>query len=286
MQEIMTFGVQLAKNAVDDYHAKTTTTTDDPRLHYVMASSGCYGAALADGSEYTGNYPPFMTFERLVDFHWKKASVLVEAQPDGLAIETIPSLDECQAACKMLQRLLLETNDKNKQTPHHDLAVWVSLACQNESQLNDGHSLLSALEAVRSMDPDAKLVHAIGINCCNPLFVPSLLKIMVKDMAIKGPLRGIVVYPNSGEEWDHINADWKEGTGVQSSEEFSQQIFEAMKLIQSVWQEETTRKKSDVVSKNYEGDQHCPKIIVGGCCRTSPRTIEKIRALVDELNLR
>jgi hypothetical protein len=45
-------GVHLAQQAVQEH--RTTTTTGG--THYVVARMGCYGAALADGSEYTGHY--------------------------------------------------------------------------------------------------------------------------------------------------------------------------------------------------------------------------------------
>ena len=58
-------------------------------------------------------------------------------------------------------RLLHELPQRNGK------AVWMSLACQNGRQLNDGSRLEDVLETLRSMDPGADLVNAVGINCCD-----------------------------------------------------------------------------------------------------------------------
>lgn len=42
-------GVRLAREAVDEFHLR------EHRVAFVVATIGCYGASLADGSEYTGN---------------------------------------------------------------------------------------------------------------------------------------------------------------------------------------------------------------------------------------
>ena len=61
----------------------------------VAASVGPYGASLADGSEYRGNYGRTKT--QLKDFHRMRLQVLIESNPDVLAIETIPELTEAEA---------------------------------------------------------------------------------------------------------------------------------------------------------------------------------------------
>ena len=72
-----------------------------PRRRWVAASIGPYGAMLADGSEYRGDYG--LSVEELRDFHRPRLQVLAQAVldlPDGdgvLAVETIPSLAEVEA---------------------------------------------------------------------------------------------------------------------------------------------------------------------------------------------
>jgi homocysteine S-methyltransferase len=124
---------------------------------YIAASSGCYGASLADGSEYTGDYGEKVTLSHLMDFHRRKFVVLAEETPDAVAIETIPNLLECRAVMQMLT-----------ERDYNDVAVWISLACQDGDLLNDGSRLENALDIIHEMDPSAQ--YGVGINCCDSLY--------------------------------------------------------------------------------------------------------------------
>ncbi|KAF2952528.1 hypothetical protein DAI22_01g342700 [Oryza sativa Japonica Group] len=64
----------------------------------VAASIGSYGAYLADGSEYTGDYGISVTKETLKSFHRRRLQVLADAGPDLIAFETIPNKLEAQAS--------------------------------------------------------------------------------------------------------------------------------------------------------------------------------------------
>lgn len=253
MDELLAHGVQLAKDACHGHN----------RESYVVASSGCFGAGLSDGSEYTGAYGS-IDRQNLIEFHRRKAKVLVEQEPDGLAIETVPNIEECHTICDLF------ASGDLKVPP--SMAVWVSLACQNGHQLNDGTELLEVLDIFRERDPDSKLIHAIGINCCDTQYIPALLKTITEDMATKGPRRGIVFYPNSGEDWDAENETWKEGTGCTASDEFVSRLMNAVHVIERTW-------------KQHDPSSRSPKLIIGGCCRTSPRTIEELRSAVDAHSL-
>ena len=62
---------------------------------WVAASVGPYGALLADGSEYTGDYD--LDVAGLRAFHRPRLDVLREAGADVLAVETVPCLAEVEA---------------------------------------------------------------------------------------------------------------------------------------------------------------------------------------------
>ncbi|KAG6535816.1 hypothetical protein ZIOFF_000845 [Zingiber officinale] len=64
----------------------------------VAASIGSYGAYLADGSEYSGNYGQEITVEIVKDFHRRRLEVLSEAGADIIAFETIPNKLEAQVS--------------------------------------------------------------------------------------------------------------------------------------------------------------------------------------------
>ena len=127
---------------------------------YVAASSGCYGAALADGSEYTGAYGN-VTLEDLLEFHETKFQLMLKESPDAIAFETIPNLLECRAVATLLTQ------------QESTVAHWISLACQNGSLLNDGSTLEDALDVLYELDPNAQYIHGVGINCCDS--VPTLI---------------------------------------------------------------------------------------------------------------
>jgi homocysteine S-methyltransferase len=250
MDQMLRWGVELAKAARDKQKRPT----------FVVASCGCYGAALADGSEYTGKYKN-IDRQGLIDFHCRKAQVLLDQHPDGLAVETVPSIEECHAICDMLSSSSVIVSPS--------VACWVSLACQNGHLLNDGTPLSEALQLFREKDPKAEQIHAIGINCCDTLHISSLLETLTRDMATKGPRRGIVFYPNSGEEWDAEKETWREGTGCTSQSAFVQRLMHAVQVIEKTWKAHAPTKST------------MPKLIIGGCCRTSPRTIMELRQAVD-----
>jgi homocysteine S-methyltransferase len=92
-----------------------------------------------------------------MDFHRRKFVVLAEETPDAVAIETIPNLLECRAVMQMLT-----------ERDYNDVAVWISLACQDGDLLNDGSRLENALDIIHEMDPSAQ--YGVGINCCDSLY--------------------------------------------------------------------------------------------------------------------
>ena len=95
---------------------------------YVAASIGPYGAFLADGSEYRGNY--LISDNELMEFHAEKINILESTDVDFLAFETIPSLQESQ---EFSLRLLPQAQPKPS---------WVSFSCKDSDfHLNDGSKI-------------------------------------------------------------------------------------------------------------------------------------------------
>ncbi|MFQ5527560.1 MAG: homocysteine S-methyltransferase [Thermoanaerobaculia bacterium] len=150
----------------------------------VAASVGPYGAFLADGSEYTGDYG--IGEAELRTFHQDRWRILAESEADLLACETIPSLREAV----LLTELLEDTPQK---------WAWLSFSCRDDVHISDGTRLL---EAARELDSVPRLV-AIGVNCVSPDHVPSLI-----DELAAGTNKPIFVYPNQGEGWDAAAKSW------------------------------------------------------------------------------
>ncbi|PGP51848.1 homocysteine S-methyltransferase, partial [Bacillus thuringiensis] len=122
--ELIKKTVLLARRARDDFWKENTQTNRPKPL--VVASVGPYGAYLADGSEYVGNY--VVTDKTLADFHRSRMSALIEAGADLLAFETIPSLQEA----RVLDTLLRE---------FPETYAWLSFSLKNEKEISEGMKL-------------------------------------------------------------------------------------------------------------------------------------------------
>lgn len=198
----------------------------------VACSLGPYGAALHDGSEYHGNYS--CSASQLVAFHREKLAVLSAAADHGdvIAFETLPSLAEAEAVLAAL-------------ADFPQIAVWLSFTCKDQAHLAHGEQLADAARLVAG-NPQ---VAALGINCTAPRFIAPLAA-CVRQVASELP---ILVYPNSGEEWDAVARGWCGRGDALSFAEAAQGWFTA------------------------------GVAMVGGCCRTTPahiRAVADVRSLI------
>lgn len=172
---------QLAKDAI----------TQSGRSIKVAASVGPYGAALADGSEYRGNYG--VSKSALRDFHARRLEILISTSPDYLALETMPDTFEVEVLLELLSDC--------------PIPFWISYSCKKGNQTNAGQSFQSAVEL-------AQAAMAVGINCTKPELVTNLLASAKSN-------KPFIVYPNSGRVWDGKNKVW---TG-EASAGFSNQLI-------------------------------------------------------------
>ena len=150
----------------------------------VAASVGPYGAALADGSEYSGDYG--LSVAELRAWHAPRLAVLADAGADLLAIETIPSLDEGRA----LVELLAATDGP---------PAWLSFTCADGATTRHGEPAELAFGLADATDR----IIAVGLNCTAPEHVVELVA-----RARSVTAKPIVVYPNSGEVWDARARRW------------------------------------------------------------------------------
>lgn len=181
---LLALAVELAVSARDDFWA-------DPKNHsgrlrpLVAASVGPYGAFLADGSEYSGNYG--LDQDELHHFHRDRWEILAASGADLLACETLPSLAEASVLLDLLH-----------QRPGR--WAWFSFTCRDGSSLCDGTPFVQAVE----MCSNSPQVAAIGVNCSAPEFIGHLLEI--GRQATDKPL---IIYPNSGEIYDPSTKSWE-----------------------------------------------------------------------------
>lgn len=153
----------------------------------VAASVGPYGAYLADGSEYSGDYK--ISDYELKNFHKKRLEVLIQTNPDIYSFETIPSLNEAKILCELIEEFELVNS-------------WLTFSAKNESFTNANDEIC---EAVKYLD-SCKLLGAIGINCTAPQYIPQLIE-NVKSNTNKP----IVIYPNGGSKYNPITKNWEKG---------------------------------------------------------------------------
>ncbi|KAK7285311.1 hypothetical protein RJT34_20078 [Clitoria ternatea] len=159
----------------------------------VAASVGSYGAYLADGSEYSGNYGNAITVETLKDFHRRRVQTLADSGADLLAFETVPNKIEAQAYAQ-----LLEEEDIK-------IPAWFSFNSKDGINVVSGDSVLECGSIAESCNK----VVAVGINCTPPRFIHDLI-VLLKKVTTKP----IVIYPNSGETYDADRKEWVQNTGV------------------------------------------------------------------------
>ncbi|MFI1097649.1 homocysteine S-methyltransferase [Streptomyces sp. NPDC020917] len=151
----------------------------------VAASVGPYGAMLADGSEYRGRYGK--SVRELADFHRPRIEALAEADPDVLALETVPDADEAEAMLRAAEGA--------------GVPVWLSYTVAGDAT-RAGQPLEDAF-AVAAGRPE---VVAVGVNCCAPADVADAVETAV---AVTG--KPVVAYPNSGERWNPTTRSWAGG---------------------------------------------------------------------------
>ncbi|WP_345828636.1 homocysteine S-methyltransferase [Pantoea sp. BRR-3P] len=172
--------VQLAQRARDDYRASSASTA--PLL--VAGSVGPYGAFLANGAEYRGDYA--LPEEEMKAFHRPRVKALLEAGVDLLACETLPSFAEAQALISLLAEF-------------PDSCAWFSFTLRDAEHISDGMPLSQVAELVNG----APQVLAIGINCVALESVtPALRNLQAQSD------KPLLVYPNSGEQYDASSKTW------------------------------------------------------------------------------
>ncbi len=149
---------------------------------WVAASVGPYGAALADGSEYRGDYG--LTVRQLREWHRPRLEILADTGADLLAVETIPCLAEVQALLEEIRLL--------------DAPAWLSLTADG-GRTRAGEPVGEAF----AMAAEVAQVIAVGVNCIDSTQATELVA-----QAVQSSGKPAVVYPNSGESWDAAGRRW------------------------------------------------------------------------------
>jgi homocysteine S-methyltransferase len=174
-QQLIKRSVRLAEQARASFQ--------DDHDRWIAGSVGPYGAALADGSEYRGDYDLSVT--ELRRWHRPRIELLAEAGADVIALETIPCLAEVEA-------LVAEVDGSGQ-------PCWLSITCAGE-RTRAGEPAEEAFALAR----DVAEIIAVGVNCIDPADAYGLVQTASRTTGKPG-----VIYPNSGERWDAFEKTWK-----------------------------------------------------------------------------
>jgi len=181
-RDIIARSVRIAREAVSIFMDSEDYDVSMP-VPLVAGSAGSYGAYLADGSEYRGDFS--LTGGEFQDFHRGRLEVLAESGADIIAFETIPSYEEAAAIAALMDGY-----------PH--IEYWISFTAKDAVNISCGRTFSDCMEMLRGR----KNLAAAGINCSDP----SLLSPLLESAAGVADIP-FIVYPNSGEMYcteDHM----------------------------------------------------------------------------------
>ncbi|EFJ47356.1 hypothetical protein VOLCADRAFT_92147 [Volvox carteri f. nagariensis] len=188
-------GATLLNRAVDLAESARTAFLDEQRQQHeqppphhqqrvrplIAFSSGSYGAYLADGSEFRGDYADSMTLQQLANFHRDRLEpVRHRTEIDLLAFETVPCLREAEAILELLRQ------------ERYGKPAWISFSCRDAVHTSHGERFAEqCVPLLAAAAAEGLEVVATGVNCTAPRHLL------------------LVCYPNSGEEWDGEHRCWR-----------------------------------------------------------------------------
>ncbi|MDQ0925265.1 homocysteine S-methyltransferase [Pseudarthrobacter sp. W1I19] len=207
--------VALSVRLADEARREHLAANPEAGPLLVAGSVGPYGAYLADGSEYRGDYT--LSRKDFKAFHRPRIAALVDAGADVLACETLPSLPEAAALLELVAEF--------------DVESWLTFTLRDGAHISDG----TALERVAELCNEEPRVAAVGVNC-----VPLELVTPALDALGRATRKPFIVYPNSGETYNATTKTW--GPAAASGEAAGQGRPPAS-LVEGVqaWQERGAR---------------------------------------------
>lgn len=174
--------VELARRARDRFLAEAGGIGGAGGLR-IAGSVGPYGAMLADGSEYRGDYDPGAAVLREV--HAPRIEGLLDAGADLIALETIPTMREAEVLIGLLDEFAA--------------TGWLSYQCRDGASTAAGEPIAAAM----ALGAGVSGIVAIGVNCTAQRFVSELLA-----TASQATDRPLIAYPNGGDRWDAAARRW------------------------------------------------------------------------------
>ena len=303
--------VRLADRARTLFHSEASdeelhkTLPDHDRGRTLVALSlGPFGATLQPTQEFGGFYPPpygpqefnergsnFNSFGESVDarclaidalahFHFQRLVVFLSDDNvwdsiDVLAFETVPLRREVVAIRKAMGQLHL-TIQKAGKSPK---PWWISCAfpcgeSPNERiasgpkvQIDDLLEATFGVDAigVASSFPSPS---GFGINCTLVKYIAPLsveLRKYMQHAKLDNSQPWLILYPNGNDTYDEATRSWR---GPQTCDEMG-------------WAEEVGATVQKIMEAEGSTTKSFGGIVVGGCCKTSPKDIAALRYVLD-----
>ncbi|PNW77884.1 hypothetical protein CHLRE_10g455650v5 [Chlamydomonas reinhardtii] len=240
------------------------------RRPLIAYSCGSYGAYLADGSEFQGDYADSVSTDALIEFHRARLDpVRSRHEIDLIAFETVPCLKEAEAIVELLRR------------ERYCKPAWISFSCKDDAHTCHGEDFGAQCVPLLAAAAAEGLVAAAGVNCTPPRHVPALLaaaRQQLQQLEVSAaappppspPADGmrqqqqhlacaprrllLLCYPNSGEQWDGAGRCWHSAPD---------DIAEPGRFA--------------AAAADWVGSRAMAVSLVGGCCRTGPAHIAALR---------
>lgn len=268
------------RSAVGISHSAFPKNNDIKPRGKTALSLGAYGATMIPSQEYSGNYDAdHVTVEQLREWHCRRLDVFLPSAGhkeeyvgweavDMVAFETLPRIEEIWAARKVMQFVDI----KHPQIPAGNRKdFWISCVFPGAHNiLPDGSTVRDTVQAMLKPRDGAKIPTAIGLNCTRVGKVESIIlefEEAVAEMVQQGETEwpALVVYPDGtmGEVYNTTTKVWEKQEGYESVGTWDETIFGIVKRAKTrgLWS----------------------GILVGGCCKTGPAEIAKLRKCIDGL---
>lgn len=264
---LMRSAVPLARQA---FMPSCQESTADARGKIAL-SLGAYGATMQPSTEYSGDYQPasMRTAEGLYKWHEERLRVFTddEATWDNInyiTFETLPVLQEIHAVKRVMATHHRDIEDKE---------WWISCVFPNDDlTMPDGTTAEEAVTAMLFLEVVEKGERpwGIGINCTDIKKLENLI-LQYESAAEQSCRRNsvtqswpwLVIYPDGaqGSVYNTETREWETNPELRAQGP------------QSLWHE----KLAEIVTNTAERGLW-KGILVGGCCKTTPEDIKKLRA--------
>ena len=238
----------------------------------VALSLGSYGATMQPSTEYSGEYKPesMKMVESLAAWHERRFRIFKEDSAtwnviDYVSFETLPLLQETKAVRHVMEKYNCVDGQPKP--------WWISCVFPNDDlTLPDGSTIATAVEAMlsRSDRDNGQSPWGIGINCTD---IKKLARLISRYEAAAQD----ILDPGTQWPWLVTYPDGAQGS-VYNTETQQWEIDPEMRAEgpQIAWHEEL----AEIIAETAERGRW-QGILVGGCCKTTPDSIRKLKAQLE-----